>query len=213
MSDKIAIIGYSGHGYVVTDCALDSGLDIKYYCDKKASEKNPFGLKYLGSEDNIDFLGWKENFQFILGIGNNKIRAKVSKAVSNHNKSFLNVIHQSSSISQHFEIGTGNFISRNVAINALVKIGNFCILNTACVIEHECRIGNCVHIAPGTVLAGGVDIGDYTFIGANAVVKQGIKIGANVIIGAGSVILKDVPESAIIVGNPGRILRISNSKG
>ncbi len=211
MSDKIAIIGYSGHGYVVTECALDAGLNIGYYCDKMIAKENPFNLKYLGFEEDIGFLGWKGDFQFLLGIGDNIIRDKVSKIVLNRNKALLNVIHPSSSISKHVEMGVGNFISRNVAVNPLVRMGNFCILNTACVIEHECKIGNSVHIAPGAVLAGSVEIGDYSFIGANAVIKQGVKIGENVTIGAGSVVLKDVTENGTIVGNPGRIFRISNS--
>jgi sugar O-acyltransferase (sialic acid O-acetyltransferase NeuD family) len=208
--DKIAIIGYSGHGYVVAECALDAGLNIRYYCDKKIAKENPFDLKYLGFEEDVDFLGWKEDFQFLLCIGDIKIRDKVSKTVLNHHKTLLNVIHPSSSISKHFEMGVGNFISRNVSVNPLVRMGNFCILNTACVIEHECKIGNSVHVAPGAVLAGSVQIGDYTFIGANAVIKQGVKIGANVTIGAGSVVLKDVAENETIVGNPGRVFRISN---
>ena len=211
MPDKIVIIGYSGHAYVVIECALDAGLDIEYYCDKKIAKTNPFDLKYLGFEEDIDFPGWKENFQFILGIGDNNIRDKISRTVLNHNKSLLNVIHPSSSISKHFKMGIGNFISRNVSINPLVSIGNFCILNTSCVIEHECQIGDCVHVAPGAIIAGNVEIGDYAFIGANSVVKQGTKIGANAIIGAGSVVLKDVLENETIVGNPGRVLRISNS--
>ena len=44
-------------------------------------------------------------------------------------------------------------------------------------------------------------------IGLGAQVVQGITIGENAIIGAGAVILKDVPADAIVVGNPGKIIR------
>ena len=44
-------------------------------------------------------------------------------------------------------------------------------------------------------------------IGANSTILCGITIGAGAMIGAGSVVTKDVPPGAVIVGNPGRIIR------
>lgn len=50
-------------------------------------------------------------------------------------------------------------------------------------------------------------VGRGASIGANATVLCGITIGAGAMIGAGSVVTKDVPPRAVIVGNPGRIIR------
>jgi len=50
-------------------------------------------------------------------------------------------------------------------------------------------------------------IGSDTWIGHGAIIKAGINIGDGACIGAGSVVTKDVPDYAIVVGNPGRILR------
>lgn len=44
-------------------------------------------------------------------------------------------------------------------------------------------------------------------IGANATVLCGITIGAEAMVGAGAVVTKDVPPRAIVIGNPGRIIR------
>lgn len=50
-------------------------------------------------------------------------------------------------------------------------------------------------------------VGERSFIGANATVIQGIKIGKDVVIGAGSVVINDVPDFAVVVGNPGKIIK------
>ena len=48
-------------------------------------------------------------------------------------------------------------------------------------------------------------------IGTNATILCGITIGRNALIGAGSVVVKDVPDNAVVVGNPGRIIKYVNS--
>lgn len=206
MLGSVAILGYSGHGFVVADASISAGISLSYYCERTQLINNPFQLAYLGFEEDNDFKGWMGNFQFILGIGENRLRNKIALKVLSHNKELLNVIHPHHSISNTFKMGIGNFISRQVAVNALVTIGDFCILNTGCIMEHECKLGNAVHIAPGAVLAGNVEVGDFSFIGANAVLKQGVKVGANVIVGAGTVVIKDIPDNQKVVGNPGRVI-------
>lgn len=44
-------------------------------------------------------------------------------------------------------------------------------------------------------------------IGGNATILPGITIGKNAMIGAGTVVTKDVPDNALVVGNPGRIVK------
>lgn len=208
MPDKnsISIIGYSGHSFVVLDAAKQMNLDVKYYCERNQVSYNPFEINYLGDEGS-GFFDWSSIDQFILGIGDNKIRQKVAELVLSKQKLILNVIHPSSVISNFATFGTGNFIAANVTINALAKIGNNCILNTGCIIEHECNIESGAHIAPGTVLAGNVSVGENSFIGANSVLKQGVKIGNGVTVGAGSVVIKDIPDDEIWIGNPAKKLK------
>lgn len=51
-------------------------------------------------------------------------------------------------------------------------------------------------------------IGDNVWIGANVIVLPGVSIGSNVVIGAGSLITKDIPDNVVVVGNPGKIVRV-----
>jgi len=207
LESKIIIVGYSGHGFVVADAAIESAMPLYYYAEPNPADINPYHLEYIGCENDRDFNGWNGAYQFILGIGDNIIRHKVAKTILGNHKTILNVIHPAASISKNVKIGIGNFISKNASVNPLAEVGDFCVLNTACVVEHECTIANAVHIAPGVVLAGNVSVGENTFIGANAVVKQGVKIGKNVIIGAGAVVVKNIEDNSTYVGNPARKIK------
>lgn len=207
MSDKeLILVGYSGHGYVVAETALENGVNLMGYSEKFISDTNPFDLSYLGFEKDDDFIGWNKKVSFILGIGDNLLRQNIANLIENKGKTIHTLIHPTANISKMATIGSGTFINKNVSVNVLAFVGKNVILNTGCIIEHECFLADAVHIAPGAVLAGNVSVGERTFIGANAVIKQGIVIGNDVIIGAGSVIIKNIPSGKNAFGNPGRII-------
>ena len=48
-------------------------------------------------------------------------------------------------------------------------------------------------------------------IGSGATILSNVVIGENALIGAGCVVTSDVPANAIVVGNPGRVLRYIES--
>jgi sugar O-acyltransferase (sialic acid O-acetyltransferase NeuD family) len=206
LDKKIILVGYSGHGLVVADTAIENKLNIIGYTEKAVNEANPFMLEYLGNELNPDFKVWDLDVSFILGIGDNLHREKIYKHILKNGKKVVSLINSSSSVSSFAIIGDGIFVNRNVTINAFAKIGNNVILNTGCIVEHECEIHDNVHIAPGAVLAGNVKVGSRSFIGANSVIKQGVKIGKNVIVGAGAVVLNNISDGSKIVGNPHRFI-------
>ncbi len=207
LDNKSVIIGYSGHAYVVGDSFISKGNNIDYYTNLNEVISNPFNLKYLGCETNLNFKGWDMGLNFVLGIGDNNLRYKAAQLILSKFQNIVNVIDSNAVISKTATIGIGVFASKGVLINAFSKVHNFAILNTGCIIEHECEIGTAAHIAPGAVLAGNVKIGKRTFVGANSVIKQGVEIGDDVIIGAGSVIIENVRSDSKIVGNPGRIIK------
>ena len=100
---------------------------------------------------------------YILGIGDNNMREKAANLILNKSFQLRNVIDSNALISKSANIGLGVFASKGVLVNSFTKIGNFTILNTGCIIEHECEIGIASHIAPGAVLAGNVKVGNRTF--------------------------------------------------
>lgn len=226
MNKKIAILGNSGHAFVVLESLRTMNMDVIGYFDKQPVVNNPFQLNFLGFEADkmIDL----KPYQFVLGIGDNNIRKRAFDYISdklnisnsteevihtiksssvesnefdNLNSIFLNVVDISSNVSHRSSLGFGNYVGKHVCINSFAQIGSNCILNTGCIIEHECLVGNHSHIAPGSVLLGNVKIGSSTLIGANSTVLPGIIIGDNVVVGAGSVVTKNIPNGGKWIGN------------
>jgi sugar O-acyltransferase (sialic acid O-acetyltransferase NeuD family) len=200
----VAIIGYSGHAYVIIDIFLSSGRLVTAYCDEQEKFSNPYHLQYLGKESEV--LKKLKKFDFFACVGHNGIREKIHMQLSKTLGRPINAIHPSAVISSSVTVGNGTMIAANATLNALVQIGKGVICNTACTIDHESIIGDFVHIAPGAVLCGNVKIGNGSFVGANAVIRQGITVGRNVTIGAGTVVVKDVADNTTVIGNPHKVL-------
>ena len=200
---KVVLIGYSGHGKVVTDAALKCNIEIKKYLDYDIKEDNPFDLEYFGNNDDLILKKLiNQEYRFIIGIGNNQIRHKIYNQVNKLGGVFCKIIHPGSFLSEKCKVGLGSFISSNVSVNVSAEILENCIINTSAIIEHDCLIKSSVHVAPGAVLCGNVTVGEKSFIGANSTIKQGVKIGNNVLIGAGSLVLSDIPDNTKCFGNP-----------
>lgn len=209
MSRAIYIYGGGGHGKVILDTlrAQFGNEAISGVFDDDPQKKNLFfyGSKIIGSIN--DYPGAVP--ELIIAIGDNLIRRQKAQLLNSKVTKFITAIHPSSIIAPSAVIGPGTVIMPGVIINADVKIGNHCIVNSGAIIEHDCVIGDYTHIAPGSVLAGGVEIGEGTLIGANVAVVPYKKIGGHCLIGAGSVVTKTIPDKAIVRGNPGRIIKIN----
>ena len=93
MQDKktIALIGYSGHSFVVAETLIELGFKLDFYTDQKELTYNPYGLKYLGCETDHDFQGWELDVTYALGIGNNRLREKTAQIVVDHEKSLQTI--------------------------------------------------------------------------------------------------------------------------
>ena len=194
------LYGASGHSKVIIDILKAHNVQIKAILDDAPMVDFISDIPVLAtSESNLGELD-----SLIISIGNNVVRKKIAERLE---VDFYKAVHPSAFVSEKAEIGNGTVVMPNAVVNAFSKIGKHCIVNSGAVIEHDCILENYVHVSPNAALAGGVIIGEGSQIGIGAAVIQGVVIGKWATIGAGAVIIKNVPDFAVIVGNPGRIIK------
>ncbi len=199
MNQEYCIYGASGHSKVIIEIIEKRGDLIAGLYDDDPAKKFVFTYPVSNQKSILQL----KNVHWIIGIGNNEIRKKIS------GDNFLEyglAIHTSGNISNRMEIGEGTVIMAGVTVNSSSIIGKHVIINTNSSIDHDCVLDDFVHVSPNAALCGGVTVGEGTHIGAGAVIIPGTKIGKWATIGAGAVIIKDIPDYAKVVGNPGRIL-------
>ncbi|HRI34277.1 MAG TPA: acetyltransferase [Saprospiraceae bacterium] len=204
--NDIALIGYSGHSFVVADIFLSTNRIVSAYADTEEKKVNPYQLRYLGNENQEETIKRLRAFGYFVSIGDNLLRRKISELLIAKIGQPENAFHTSSIQSNQVIFGKGIMLAPRVVINSGTIIGNGVILNTGCIVEHECKIGNYSHVAPGAVLCGNVSVGENVLVGAGAIVLPGVNIGHNAIIGAGTVVTKSVEDNLKITGIPGRKL-------
>lgn len=206
-SKEVYIFGYSGHAYVLIESMLDLGYSIAGYFDKQEAISNPYNIKYLGFEIEVDLKEIVKNAFVFPTVGEAHIREKLVAIFCKENLKQFSLIDPTANVSKTAVVGLSTYIGKSSIVNALAKIGQGVILNTNCVVEHECEIGDFVHIAPCATLAGNVKVGSRSFVGANSVCKQSISIGSSCIIGAGAVVVKNIPDNEVWIGNPAKKIK------
>ena len=111
------------------------------------------------------------------------------------------------------EIGKNTFISLGAWLDerrGKIIIGSNCEITSGVkILSHDATAGR---LSPGSKGEYTTKIGDNVFVGMNAVILPGIEIGDNVIVGAGAIVSKNVKANCLVVGNPGRVIKVFDSE-
>jgi putative colanic acid biosynthesis acetyltransferase WcaB len=89
-----------------------------------------------------------------------------------------------------------------------IVLSPHCTLGRDCHLRHGVTIGNKVDRAGNEL--GVASIGDDVDLGAGCAVIGHVHVGDHARIGALAVVTKSVPAWAVVVGNPGRVIRIDD---
>ena len=205
---EIILFGAGGHAAVILDIlkaqiANGEAIKIKGLLDD-SGKLEWMGYPVLGSTLKANYFN-EENTYFIIAIGSNQMRDKLSKKY-NHLKYFT-AIHPSAIVGSQVNIGAGTVVMPNVVINANSQIGQHVIINTGTIVEHDNWIGDYVHLSPNATLCGTVRVKPLTHVGAGATVIQGKVIGMQSVIGAGATVITDIPDQVVAVGTPAKVIK------
>jgi len=117
----------------------------------------------------------------------------------------------------HYRFKYGFDISPTTAIGPGLYIGHF----GGVVISPYAVLGSNINIAQGVTIGaasrgarkGAPTLEDRVWVGANAIIVGKVQIGSDALIAPGAYVNFDVPSMAVILGNPGKIVSDSGSKG
>lgn len=209
---KIYALGVGHNTPVFIDLALDCGYEIVglyHYNGDKTGEVD-HGYKILGSFDDLFSRKSLQGLNFLLTMGDSKIRTELSKKIISKGGLVPTLIHPTSIISKFAKISdVGVYISAFSFVQADSFVGD----NT--VILSHVNISHTTHIGKGCFVAGGAIIGAYTKMEDNVFVGQGALsisgkvsiIGQGAYVGARSLLTKDVPANTVVAGIPAKVIK------
>ncbi|MGV8953759.1 MAG: gamma carbonic anhydrase family protein [Cypionkella sp.] len=100
---------------------------------------------------------------------------------------------------EEIRIGRGSNVQENAVLHT--DIGSPLTIGENCTIGHKAMLHGCI-------------IGDGSLIGMGATILNGAKIGKGCLIGACALITegKEIPDGALVMGAPGKVIRILDAE-
>lgn len=205
MSTDIYLLGVGGHGQVVLDTLLESGVKVTGIFDPRLRlGEEIFGIPVLEENAYLSAVAI-EGIRLVNGLGANPQvinRKKLFITMKKRGFSFVTLKHPSALVGKECNFGEGSQLMAGSILQSRITLGHNVVINTGASIDHDCTLGMHTFVSPRSILCGSVSIGESSFVGAGAIVMPGIEVGEKVIIGAGAVVTKDVPNGWIMAKNP-----------
>lgn len=219
----------------IFQCVFRYKMSVAKYFELKFNEKSGDERKIIGHEIFLvgkahdawmnDFL---ENRKFFTKYGNSKYELGILRVF--RRKAYSKRYNAG----ENLQVGHNVYISRQHDLKGTIHIGNNVFLDKNSTIDYSggLTIGNNVRITKGVdiqthhhlyhsdwtrdendVEASPLVIEDGVIIGTRAIILPSCnRIGKYARIGAGAVVTKDVPDYALVVGVPGKVIRIMNKE-
>ena len=201
---QLLVIGAGGHARVVIDVARAAGFDPVAALAPSQVGLTCNGVEVIGGDDLADAMFAKGLRQAVVAIGDNALRSRIGKRLSEIGFGLPSIVHPSAILSPTATFGDGTVVMPLAVVNAAATVGKMVIVNSSAVIEHDCRIGDGAHIAPGSRLGGCVSVGLQTLIGIGSVVRPEATIGDHAVVGAGSTVIGNIDNHQVATGCPAR---------
>lgn len=209
-SVKLYVLGVGHNTPVMAEFAEDCGCSIAgfYHYNDSRSRETEHGYKILGSFGDLYKKKDLSDMNFLLSMGDNRIRAEVFDKIKSLGGHFPVLVHPTAYVSKFSRLDEGSIVTIGAIITADCHIGKNTVISDNCVIEHNTNIGNHCYIAFHAGIGAYIDIDDFVFVGTGATLISGkvknVRQGA--LIGAGAVVTKSIEKDVVVTGNPARPL-------
>lgn len=211
MNKQIYALGVGHNTPVFIDIAEQCGYKIAglyHYNDERTGETD-HGFEILGSFEDLFSKTSLKDENFLLTMGDNKIRAQLIERILQLGGNIPSIIHPTAVISRFAQISPiGVYISAFTHIQADTMIEQGSVILSGVNISHTNHIGKYCFIAGGATIGAYTTMEDYAFVGQGALSISGkVKtIGKHAYIGARSLLTKSVEANAIVAGSPAKII-------
>ncbi len=212
MNKEIYALGVGHNTPVFIDLAEACGYKVVglYHFEDGRTGEYDHGIPILGTFKDLFDKKDLTGMNFILTMGDSRIRAEISDTILSYGGEVPTMIHPMSVISRFAQISpVGVYISPFAYIQADTVIGSNTVILSHVNISHSNIIGkNCF-------IAGASSIGAYTTVEDDVFIGQGVtsisgkvsRIGKGAFIGAGSLLTKDVDANVVMAGSPAKVLK------
>lgn len=202
MQRVIVVMSPGGQGRDTLDALFAAGVPVVGVLDGGENADRLGDVPLLGPPDSW----WRHlapDIAFVLATSSSHRLALAAELLA-AGGALASVHHPTAVISSRAALGRGVIVLAGTVIGPDSRIGDLCIINALCNLDHDTTLGAGVNFGPGVTLAGGVTVEDGAFLGVRATVTPGLRIGRNAVVGAGAVVIHDVPEGVTVAGVPAR---------
>lgn len=212
-SDEIVVVGAGGFARETIEAIRaqsmlrGDGARLIGVVDSKPSDFNlarlaSLGVQYLGTDEA--WLASRPTADFVVGIGDPRIRSRIHQQFSDAGLRPATVIHPSAGLSSNCVIAPGTVICAGVQVSSFVTLGLHSHLNPNVTIGHDVVLDDFVSVNPGAILSGFVNCHSEVLVGAGATVLQGLTVGRGSTVGAMACVTRNIPAHRVAVGVPAR---------
>lgn len=212
MSKEIYALGVGHNTPVMLDLAIGCGYDIVglYHFNNERTGEVDHGYRILGSYDDL----WKSDslsgMNFLLTMGDIRIRGEISTQILAKGGHIPTLIHPSAVVSRFAKVSDcGVCIFPFVFIQSDSEICDHSVILSHVNISHNSKISNNCFIAGNAVIGAYTNVEEYVFIGQGALIISGkcSSLGRHSFVGAGALVTKSVAPFTAVAGFPARLIK------
>ncbi|MDQ2673330.1 MAG: acetyltransferase [Chloroflexota bacterium] len=206
----LLVVGTGDHAHVILEAIRAGGGHVAGFLEVDGDSVHRDHWCELPVLGNLTAsLGWRDgiaNGEFIVGIGDNRVRAKAYQLALALGLKPATVVHPTATLLEGCVVGAGSQVCARAVVGVRATVGINTIVNTAATIDHDNVLGDHVSVGPGAHLAGRVAVGPFTHIGISASVNEGLTVGTSCLVAAGAAVIADVPDGTRVAGVPARAM-------